>query len=82
MLFRSIAIQGAEGYISPALVGDEVAATPRGQIQHFAVETTFGQTAQIEIKAGPGDLNAVRQSVILQTPAANSYVYNETEPQS
>lgn len=76
----AIAIQGAEGYISPALLGEDVAPTERGQIRHFAVESVFGQTAQIEIKAGPPDLNAVRESVVLQTPAANSLVYNELEP--
>lgn len=76
----AIAIRGAEGYISPALVGDDVAPTERGQIPHFAVDSVFGETAQIEIKAGPGDLNAVRKSVVLQTPAANSFVYSELEP--
>lgn len=75
----AIAIQGAAGYISPALFGEEVPPSPRFQIRHFAVESVFGETAQIEIKAGPADLNAVRVSVILQTPAANSFVYNELE---
>lgn len=73
----SIAILGAEGYISPALLGEDVPPTERGQIRQFAIESTFGQTSQIEIKAGPGDLNAVRTSVVLQTPAANSLIYNE-----
>ncbi len=73
----AIAIEGANGYISPALVGEDVPPTERGQIRHFAVETAFGQTAQIEFKAGAGDPNAVRTSVVLQTPAANSLVYNE-----
>lgn len=76
----AIAIQGADGYISPALLGEDVPPTERGQIRHFAVESTFGETAPIEFKAGPGDLNAVRESVVLQTPAANSLVYNELEP--
>ncbi|WP_040492383.1 hypothetical protein [Ilumatobacter nonamiensis] len=73
----AVALYGEDGYMSPALVGEDVPPTERGQIRHFAVETQFGQTAQIEIKAGPGDLNNVRRSVILQTPAANSLVYNE-----
>lgn len=73
----AIEIYGAEGYISPELVGEDVPPTERGQIRHFAVGSTFGQTSQIEIKAGPGDLNNVRRSVLLQTPAANSFVYNE-----
>ncbi len=73
----AIASLGPEGYISPAMVGEDVPPNERGQIRHFAIESTFGLTSQIEIKAGPGDLNAVRESVILQTPAANSLVYNE-----
>lgn len=73
----AIVILGAEGYISPALFGQDVPPSARGQIRHFAVESIFGQTGQTEIKAGPGDLNAVRQSVVLQTPAANSLIYNE-----
>ncbi len=63
-----------------SLVGDDVAPTGLGQIRKFAVNSTFGQTAQVEIKAGPGDINNVRESVILQTPAANSLVYNELDP--
>jgi hypothetical protein len=73
----SIAIMGPAGYISPALLGEDVPPTERGQIRHFAIDSTFGQTSQIEIKSGPGDINAVRASVLLQTPAANSLVYNE-----
>jgi len=76
----AIAIGGSDGFVSPALVGREVAPTARGQIRHFAIESTFGETGQIEFKAGPGDVNAVRESVVLQTPAANSFVYNELEP--
>ncbi len=78
----AIAIQGSDGYISPALVGEDVVPSPRFQIRHFAVESVFGETAQIEIKAGPADLNAVRESVVMQTPAANSFVYNELDPSS
>lgn len=73
----AVATYGSDGYISPALVGEDVPPTERGQFRQFAVGSIFGETAQIEIKAGPGDLNNVRTSVILQTPAANSLVYNE-----
>jgi hypothetical protein len=68
---------GQDAYISPAVFGEDVPLTERSQFRQFAVNSTFGRTSQIEIKAGPGDLNAVRESVILQTPAANSLVYNE-----
>jgi hypothetical protein len=68
---------GQDAYISPAVFSMDVPLTERGQFRQFAVNSTFGQTSQIEIKAGPGDINAVRTSVIMQTPAANSLVYNE-----
>lgn len=73
----AIAIGGADAYLSPALVGEDVAPDENGQIRQFAVPNTFGSTAQIEIKAGPADVNGVRESFILQTPADNSFVYNE-----
>ena len=73
----AIATYGPDGYVSPAMFGEEVPPTERSQIRQFAIPSTFGETAQIETKAGPGDINAVRTSVILQTPAANSFVYNE-----
>jgi len=66
-----------DAYFSPALVGGEVVPDARSQFRSFAINSTFNQTAQIEIKAGPGDLNNVRTSYLLQTPAANSLVYNE-----
>ena len=73
----AIAADGAAAYISPALLGEDVAPDARGQFRQFAIASQFGETSQIEIKAGPADLNNVRTSVILQTPAANSFVYNE-----
>jgi hypothetical protein len=73
----AIATYGPEGYISPALIGEDVVPTDRSQIRQFAIPSTFGLTSQIETKAGPGDINAVRVSVIMQTPAENTLVYNE-----
>ena len=43
----------------------------------FAIPSQFGQTGQIEIKAGPPDQNGVIVGYTLQTPAENSFVYNE-----
>jgi hypothetical protein len=73
----AIAHGGDAAYVSPAVFGMDVPLTVRSQYRQFAVNSTFGQTSQIEINAGPGDLNAVRTSVVLQTPAANTLVYNE-----
>lgn len=73
----AIATRGADGYISPALLGEDVAPDADGQLPQFAIGSTFGQTSPIEIKAGPADENGVRTSYVLQTPADNSFVYNE-----
>ncbi len=76
----AIAIAGNDpeaAYVSPALLGDDVVPDARGNNRQFAVSSTFGQTAQVEIKAGPPDQNGVRETFVLQTPAANSIVYDE-----
>jgi hypothetical protein len=73
----AITIDGPAAYVSPALLGEDVPPTERGQIRQFAVGSTFAQTAPIEIKAGPPNLNNVRTSATLQTPSDNSYIYNE-----
>ena len=67
-------------YISPTLIGEDVARDELGGIPYYAIPSTFGETAQIDLIAGPGDENGVRPSFALQTPAANSFVYNELEP--
>lgn len=73
----AIAGGGSDAYISPALLGEDVAPDENGQFRQFAIESTFAQTSQVEIKAGPADENGVRKSFVMQTPAANSLVYNE-----
>lgn len=73
----AIAGAGADAYISPALLGEDVAPDADGQFPQFALSSTFAQTSPIEIKAGPADVNGVRTSFVMQTPAANSLVYNE-----
>lgn len=69
-------------YVSPALLGEDVARLESGAIPNFAIPSTFGTTAQIELVAGPGDENGVRPSFTLQTPALNSFIYSELEPDS
>lgn len=73
----AIATNGEGGYFSPVLIGEEDVPDARSQFRQYAIPSTFGKTAQIEIKAGPGDINNVRKSFILQTPAANSFAYAE-----
>lgn len=70
----AIILGGEAAYVSPELLRQEPTEdTPR----QFAIPSRFGQTSQIEIKAGPPDQNGVIQGFTLNTPAENSFVYNE-----
>lgn len=73
-------VRGPEGFVSPALAGEDPEPGADGVPVPFAVPSVFGSTGQIELVAGPADENGVRQTFVLQTPAENSYVYNELEP--
>jgi hypothetical protein len=73
----AIAMNGADGYISPALLGEDVTPDELGQVRQFAMPSTFAQTSQLELKAGPPDVNGVRETFTLNTPSLNSIAYNE-----
>jgi len=75
-----IVAYGPVAYVSPALYNEELGFTPDGLPQWYAVATTFGSIGQIDLVIGAPDENGTRSSFFLQTPAANSYIYNETEP--
>jgi len=75
-----IAVRGEDGYISPAVAGDGVPTDPAGIPYQYAVESRFGSVGQAELIVGAPNENGVRQSFTLQTPAENSYIYNELEP--
>lgn len=75
-----ITVRGAEGYINPNIATGEIDLDAEGIPEQYAIPTTFGSLAQIELVVGAPDQNGVRPSFSLQTPAANSYVYNELEP--
>ena len=72
--------RGADGYISPALNGEGIPTDPDGVPYHYAVTDRFGSVGQAELIVGAADENGARESFILQTPAENSYIYNELEP--
>jgi hypothetical protein len=74
------AARGAEGYVSPAITGGETPTDPDGVPYKFAITSRFGSTGQVELVVGAPNDVGVRQTFILQTPALNSYVYNELEP--
>ncbi len=72
----AISIGGSDAYISPVLFGEEVVAVD-GVIPQYAITSQFGSVAQMEVLVGAPDENGNRQSFILQTPAENSYIYDE-----
>lgn len=71
--------RGQEGYVSPAIGGGEVPVVD-GIPEQFAITSRFGSTAQFELVVGPPDENGVRLAFIINTPAENSFIYNELEP--
>ena len=75
----AIAAGDSDAYISPALFGEEVVNVD-GVIPQYAITSTFGSVAQIEARVGPADENGNRASFVAQTPAENSYIYEELEP--
>jgi rubrerythrin len=74
------AARGPEGYVSPTVTGGETPTDPDGVPYKFAITDRLGSTGQIELVVGAPNENGVRQTFILQTPALNSYIYNELEP--
>lgn len=78
--FLPIVAYGTDAYIDPAVLNQEVDEDAVGLPQWYAVPSTFGTTGQITLVIGAPDENGTRTTYFLQTPAANSYVYNELEP--
>jgi hypothetical protein len=72
--------RGPDGYISPEVFGEGVPTDVEGLPNIYAITSRFGSVGQAELIVGPADENGSRESFILQTPAENSFVYNELEP--
>jgi hypothetical protein len=70
---------GESNFVSPSIAGGEL---PRvdGIPEQFAITSRFGSLAQFELVVGPPDENDARETFILNTPAENSFIYNELEP--
>lgn len=73
----ALAAFGIANRFSPELLGDDVARTSAGVLPHYAINSRFGRTGQLEYIAGPQDENGVRTTFLISTPAANSYIYAE-----
>jgi rubrerythrin len=73
----AMAITGTpEGYISPALFGEELEPTDAGFPVPYAVTSAFGRLSAVELVVGARDADGARLVIGLQTPAENSYVYD------
>lgn len=70
---------GPEAYVSPAIDGGAVPLVD-GIPEQFAITSRFGSLAQFELVVGAPDENGTRTTYVLNTPAENSYIYNELEP--
>jgi hypothetical protein len=70
---------GQSNFVSPSIAGGEV---PRvdGIPEQFAITSRFGSLAQFELVVGPPNEDGARETFILNTPAENSFIYNELEP--
>ncbi len=75
-----IAVEGTEGYVSPALDGLEVGVDADGVPLQYAIPFRFGSVAQFELIVGPPNEEGTRQDFTIQTPSLNSYIYNELVP--
>ena len=72
----AIAATGApEGYVNPELVGGEVVPDESGLVPLYAIPTTFGALTPIPVTIGAPNDAGIRTTINLETPAANSFVY-------
>lgn len=62
--------------ISPELTGGVVEADDEGFPLPYAIPATFGQLTGVELVVGAPDDEGARFSTQLQTPAANTFVYD------
>jgi hypothetical protein len=62
--------------ISPVLVGGIVEVNDAGFMPPYAIPSTFGRLAGIDLIVGKRNAEGTRFTTQLQTPAANTYVYH------
>ena len=74
----AIAATGApDGYINPELVGEELVPDESGLVPLYAIATTFGALTPIPLTIGAPNDAGTRTTINLETPAANSFVYED-----
>ena len=70
-----LATGAPDGYVSPILTGGEVTPDETGLVPLYAISTQFGSLTAIPITIGAASDAGVRTTFSLETPAANSFVY-------
>jgi hypothetical protein len=65
-----------EGYVSPVLFGEDLTPDETGLFKAYAIPGAFGSLAAIELVVGARSAAGTRQSFVLETPAANSLIYD------
>jgi rubrerythrin len=63
------------GYVSPELLGLDLEPDASGFPVPYAIPSTFGQVGSSELVVGARRDDGSRFSILLQTPAENSFVY-------
>ena len=74
----AMAITGTpDGYVSPVLLGEPAPAEePEFAVVH-AIPSTFGTVSGIQLVVGAANDDGQRFTTLLQTPAANTFVYGD-----
>jgi hypothetical protein len=66
-----------DGYVNPVLLGEPAPAEEPEFPVVYGIPSTFGTVSAIELVVGAANDDGQRLTVLLQTPAANTYVYSE-----
>jgi Ferritin-like domain len=64
-----------EGYVSPALFGEDLTADENGLFKSYAIPSRFGSLAALDIVIGARSAAGTRETFTLETPADNSLIY-------
>jgi hypothetical protein len=62
--------------ISPVLVGEVIEADDEGFLPPYAIPSSFGRLTAIDLVVGKRNAEGTRFATQLQTPAANTFVYD------
>ena len=74
----AMAITGTpDGYVNPVLLGEAAPAEEPEFPVVYAMPSTFGTVSGIQLVVGAANEDGQRFTALLQTPAANTFVYSD-----